>query len=480
MGAMFRGFLLVIALFLFACNSDRPAFATAPLSDTLLVVSPSDGGASNDARPTLQWTRLIGAGSYRVSVYADAARAVVVAVHDVRAAGVRLNNVFAEGQEIYWEVTAYDFFGRFLAQTDLAAFRVVVPPASFPKLELRVNDADRAQGGYKLFNIFTIVPPPSGERPTGILLVNGAGEIVWSYLHGEDGFLSDSRVLPNGNLMFFVRVPVTETSIRSTAYEMTWDGTFVWQSRDGVNVHHEVAPGPGGNYLYLKFVYQDFMGESYEGDGLELVDPATNQVLWEWNIFDHYDPADWQVPEAARPGISRQGADWSHSNAAVWDPDRSLIWVSVRHFDQIIGIKYPEGTIDVVLGNQGLGGPGLLSHTHAPEVQADGSILFWNNGNGHSPPESSARIVTFDTVAKTAAVTFEWKDHPPFFDFAVGDADRLPNGNILVTAGVSGRIIEIDEFGDKVWELAFNSPDHWTYRTDQVPTPLVPSKLKFR
>ena len=216
---------------------------------------------------------------------------------------------------------------------------------------------------------------------------------------------------------------------------------------------------------------------TYEGDGLELVDPATNQVLWEWNMFDHYDPTDWVVPEAARLGLSGRGVDWSHSNAAVWDPDRSLIWVSVRHFDQFIGIDYPSGQLAILLGNRGLGGPDLVSHPHAPEVQADGSLLFFDNGNLRTPQISSARIIAFDAQAGTSETTFVWQDNPPFYDRAVGDADRQPNGNILITAGVSGRIIEITPQGEKVWELAIDNPATWVYRTHQVDESLIPQAI---
>jgi len=48
-------------------------------------------------------------------------------------------------------------------------------------------------------------------------------------------------------------------------------------------------------------------------------------------------------------------------------------------------------------------------------------------------------VVDFDEATGSLAETFVWFDSPPFWDFALGDADRLPNGNVLVTAGVSAR-----------------------------------------
>jgi hypothetical protein len=459
---------LAVLLVLAAC--DGAALDVGLQSDTLRVVSPSSGGATPEARPWITWTR-VGTASYRLRVYADAALGQLLEEQLVTGFGARLRTTLVDGQVAYAVVEALDAAGQVLQVGEVSRFKCVLLPPEFPRPRLVLHDAPRAQGGYKLFNLTRGSVPIMG-------LVNEAAEVVWWYRHPGEGGLSDARVLPNGNLTFIVRTLANEAGERfGTGYEITWDGQVVWQSRPGVDVHHELGPGPGGNYLYLTWVFKEVAGVTYEGDGLELVDPATNQVLWEWNIFDHYDPADWVVPEAERPGLSGRGVDWSHANAAVWDPDRSLIWVSVRHFDHFIGIDYPSGQIAVVLGNRGLGGPDLVSHSHAPEVQADGSLLFFDNGNTRTPQFSSARIITFDAQAGTTETTFVWHDTPPFYDRAVGDADRQPNGNILVTAGVSGRIIEITPQGDKVWELAIDDPDTWFYRTQQVDESLIPPTI---
>ena len=216
-------------------------------------------------------------------------------------------------------------------------------------------------------------------------------------------------------------------------------------------------------------------------DGIELVDPATNQVLWEWSIFDHFDPADFQVPEIANQGLSGTGVDWSHSNSATWDEARSLFWVCIRHFDQILGVDYPSGEIRITLGQDGLGGDDAVSHAHAPEVQPDGQILFYDNGNSRAVPETRVVQVDFDEATGRYEETFVWKDDPPFYTFAVGDADRLPNGNTLVTAGTEARLVEITADGDTVWDLRLVTGDFWIYRAEHVPEErIAPGVLPFR
>ena len=59
-----------------------------------------------------------------------------------------------------------------------------------------------------------------------------------------------------------------------------------------------------------------------------------------------------------------------------------------------------------------------------------------------------------------------------------GDADRLPNGNYLITAGIRGpnsqsRVFEVTKDGQVVWELKLPL-DFGVYRSERVsPPPLV-------
>jgi hypothetical protein len=313
-----------------------------------------------------------------------------------------------------------------------------------------------------------------------LILVNEAGEIVWFYRHPGEGRLMAPKVLPNGNLMFLAGTDNTAGVVGSVALEMTWKGQIVWRSRPGVTPHHDIGLGPNGNYLYLMWEWKTIGGTTYEGDALELVDPKTGKVLWNWSIFEHFPPAEWPTPETSRGGLSGTGQDWSHANAVTWDPKRSLLWLSVRHFDNLVGIHYPTGRVEIILGKGGLGGATLMSHQHAPEVQSDGSILIWDNGNSRVPPFTRAAQIKFDTKAGTAEIIWSWRNNPDIFEGAVGDADRLPNGNTFMTAGRAGRLIEVTPSGKIVWELQNSDKNWWTYRAFHVPTPLIdPSILPF-
>ena len=88
------------------------------------------------------------------------------------------------------------------------------------------------------------------------------------------------------------------------------------------------------------------------------------------------------------------------------------------------------------------------------------------------------RVVQFDwdEINDTVTETFVWTDDPPFFDLFVGDADRLPNSNILVTSGASARLIEITTAGETVWDLRLGTP-YIIYRSEHIDASEFPSRF---
>jgi hypothetical protein len=151
-----------------------------------------------------------------------------------------------------------------------------------------------------------------------------------------------------------------------------------------------------------------------------------------------------------------------------------MIWVSVRHLERILGVDYPSGQIRVTLGQGGLGGDGLLSHQHAPELQEDGSLLVFDNGNRRDPPFSRVVQLLWNEAQNTVTELAEWRETPDYYAAAVGDADRMPNGNILVVAGTIRRIFEITPANENVWELRTSEERFRIYRAELVAKDGIP------
>jgi hypothetical protein len=80
---------------------------------------------------------------------------------------------------------------------------------------------------------------------------------------------------------------------------------------------------------------------------------------------------------------------------------------------------------------------------HGHHMLADGTFLFFNN-------LWTTRVFKLDETTMTATPGLVYVPNPTIATGALGDVQRLPNGNILVTYSVVGIIHEIDPSGQLV------------------------------
>jgi len=91
---------------------------------------------------------------------------------------------------------------------------------------------------------------------------------------------------------------------------------------------------------------------------------------------------------------------------------------------------------------------------------------------------STSRVLEIDPV--TLKLVWSYTS-PTFFATNISGAQRLPNGNTLVTEGPSGRVFEVVKDGTIVWEYVFPiftagaRPTNSVYRAYRLPTAGYPS-----
>ena len=160
-----------------------------------------------------------------------------------------------------------------------------------------------------------------------------------------------------------------------------------------------------------------------------------------------------------------------HGNAI--DADGNLL-VSFRNSDEITKINSRTGEIIWRLGgkksqftfvNDPLNG---FSHQHGIRRLQNGNLILFDNGNLHSPPMSRAVEYKLDEQVKTAELVWEYRHAPALYGFALGFAQRLANGNTLISFGTSQRVIEVDRSGAKQWELAILGAQVYNYRAFRI------------
>lgn len=365
-------------------------------------------------------------------------------------------------------------------------------PAHFPAVELVQRDERRSQRGWTLTNAHTLRhnDQNASGRPELILMVDEQGAPVWYFEHGPSasprGDVS-ADFLPNGNVL--VGATATEPP-----REVDMAGKVVWEgpSRDGTPrgpITHHTGKLANGNYL----VQRDF-GTVAGGVLYEELTPE-NDVVWSWNLFDFVQPP----PRA-------EGLDWCHGNSITVDEDDDAVYVNCRFLGVFKTTRQdPEllwhfggrhdadlrGDVDVVPE------AARFTDAHDPEIHDDGTLLLYDNGgyyrdlpSGETAPLRS-RVVEYriDDERKRAELVWEFPgdfEVDPWFrdDWHTqifGDANRLPNGNVLITAGTGAsgeqtRIFEVTrDDGRVVWELRM--PERTSsYRAQRAwPPPLVRS-----
>jgi hypothetical protein len=126
-------------------------------------------------------------------------------------------------------------------------------------------------------------------------------------------------------------------------------------------------------------------------------------------------------------------------------------------------------------------GDNLFSFQHAPELLPNGNMVLFDNGNRRDHTDqnnatgvSKAIELQFTGTPPTAAAIV-WEFTLPEYNAALGDADRLPGGNTLVTGGRSAALYEADTAGSEVWrlELPSGAPSYTIYRAERIPALIV-------
>jgi len=293
---------------------------------------------------------------------------------------------------------------------------------------------------------------------------------------------------------------------------LAWDSEVLWRfdyNTPEYRQHHDIEPLPNGNVLLIAWEYKTFDeaiaagrdpallsdGELWPDTVVE-VDPRTDAIVWEWHVFDHLiqdrDPAmaNFGVvadhPEKIDVNFTlgdHGSKDWNHTNSVDYNAALDQIVISVRQFSEIWIIDHsttteeargPAGDLLFRYGNPAAYGHGdasaqTLFAQHDAQWIPDGlpgagSILVFSNGQKDVREWSSVEEVTpaFDgrnyarapegSFTATETRVYGNADTERFFGFNTSGAQRLANGNTLITDGPHGDVFEVSPDGNVVWD----------------------------
>ncbi len=338
------------------------------------------------------------------------------------------------------------------------------------------------------FDGYTFFSSVRGHHAT---VVDMRGRIVHQW-HHEEG-IQHIKLLPNGNILTQTLPPLEadgRENIGGSAgamMELDQNSNVLWEHRDE-HQHHDYVRLDNGNTLYLAWEHmpkeacdQVRGGHPHEedpelmfGDVVREID-ADGKLIREWRSWEHLD---FEL-EVICPLETRK--EWTHSNSLeVLDNGDWLI--SFRLTSSIVivdgktgDIKWRWGPEDAFTDHDKKYGPPALSHQHNAQQLDNGNILVFDNGCHRKGGPSWSRVVEIDP----ATYEFKWTYAAPtilaLYSFMVSGAQRLPNGNTLITEGASGRLLEVTRKHQPVWE--YISP--WTVPSKFGPTPAVFRSYRF-
>lgn len=326
---------------------------------------------------------------------------------------------------------------------------------------LRGVDHKSVAPGYTLFAHLT--------SPGVVRMVDNDGKEVhrWN-MPSRPG--RHARILPNGNLAYNGvhpdsphLFPLWQKYRGGLMLQVDPEGNVVQKWEDPL-AHHDQNHLDDGTILYTTLqpltseeaasVSGGIPGsEAPDGkmysDCIKHVD-AEGNLLWFWRLIDNVSPSDFPL----QPHYTRDHYPLINSVSVLKDGN---ILASLRSVSAVIIISRETGKVLWHLDSTV-----IAQQHHATELE-DGSIMIFDNGvYRHQESFPYSRVIQVDRATKQ--ILWKYQDPHPmtFFTPFMGAAQRLANGNTLITEAAVGRVFEVTPAGSICWEYIVD--DFATYQ----------------
>jgi hypothetical protein len=345
-----------------------------------------------------------------------------------------------------------------------------------------------ATGGADWHHDFQREGNPVGYCAPGLKTLTDSGRTL-ILAHGYPSVVSSISIFP---------------LLDDKIYEIDWDGTrlFEWDAKDHydemgfhaeaqdaiMNIQVGRPPTPTTDWQHLNSVsyvgpnphYDDGNGDLRFHPENIIYDSRTANYM---AIIARYDHPDWPAEGTWQAG--------------------EIVWKVGPHYSS----SYREHKLDQIIG---------LHHAHLipKSLPGWGNILVFDNGGiagfdsffpgmpGHFPAtyRNYSRVIEFDPI--TLDIVWEYKDvvqegdvnldgevkgeERMFYSNLISGAQRLKNGNTLITEGHGGRVFEVTYEGEIVWEYISPYEDgrapratdpNSVYRAYRVPKSWIPKNV---
>lgn len=297
---------------------------------------------------------------------------------------------------------------------------------------------EKAFGSYRFFD------SPAAKHA---MLIDVSGDVIHTWSFNTTEKWHTATLMSNGDVLIVVK--------DREVLKIDKDSSLVWRKELGA--HHDLDIFQNQIFLLTRQPERrDFPFHSAPIlDERISVLSASSQLIHDFSLFDLIRNSEYGFLLTSLPEIALSNAevlDILHSNhIKVFDGSlahlnplysEGYILVCMRNINVIMIIDPVPGKI------MWLWGPNNLTFPHHPTVLENGNILIFDNGT------ESSRVVELNPISGHIEWSFERAD---FFSATRGSAQRLSNGNTLITESDTGYVFEVNGTGDEVWRYA--NPD---------------------
>lgn len=342
----------------------------------------------------------------------------------------------------------------------------------------------------KAFDGYTLFSPQTNFKTTYLIDMEGNVVHKWETQY-EPGLFA--MLLENGNLLRGGRTadsPVSIGGVGGIVQEIDWNGKVVWEykmSSPKEVQHHCFARMPNGNTLILGWEYKSNEEALAKGRDPKSFPPSVfaggkwhygfwpdfvrevdkdGKTVWEWHAWDHIGKGptkldiNYKLPEPI--GDYYSNFDWTHFNTVDYNPKTDQVIVNSRNMSETMLIDHKTGQIVWRWGNPCAYGQGecpkfydngsqQLFGSHHASFLDNGNIQIFDNGS-ERPEGNRSRVVEVNPRNNKIVWEYSSKDSTSFYSYRQGAAQRLPNGNVLVTSTQHGHLFEVTPQREIAWE----------------------------
>ncbi len=324
--------------------------------------------------------------------------------------------------------------------SDDAVLTTGLADPDMPPVAVECLDPDRATGGFFVFSLV--------GNPAWSVIVDADGDPVWWYASVNETYLVSRALLAHDRESMLYLGTYSgnpeDANTQRFVVRVSIDGSEV-VSTQVVGAHHDMTELPDGTVAVIRGERDDCdVGDKVGAQIIELDADGNESLIW--SVWDHFEC----VAEEAEVG------GWTHGNALDYAPDEDAYYLGMRNFHTIVKVDRSTGELLWAMGGpksdfvDGEGSADLFVHQHQFDV-LDGSILVFDNGS-EDAMVSRAVEYSFDESAMEVDPIWSHSTDPPLFVYSLGDANRLPSGNTLITWTTAGQLDEVTPEGELVWQ----------------------------